>query len=393
MPDTRSGKKYNKILLDKCKKFNNNKSYEQFVQLISMNPLYHDRNKCKECGKELYYSNIEFIGPFQEYPTFSKGTTPYTQKIINNKVYHLCICEECMKKKFPEWESKNKSRIFNMPNKYSQYAFDIPDNILNIKNQELCARTLQSFIRKYGENEGNKRWNNYCNKQRYTNTFEYKHSKYGMTEEEFKQFNKSRACTLENFINRYGEDEGNKRWENYIKRESYTNTKEYFIETYGEILGIKKWNNFNNAKKMYLGYSRISQELFFQLCEQEIFKNHNIFFAEHGGEYEIETLSGNRYYLDFYDDDLKIAIEFNGILFHPKPTQYNASDIFKYPFTTKEFLVQDLWNKEKTRIQKLKDEYGITLFIVWEDDYKSNKNKCICDIINKVIEIKNERTI
>lgn len=393
MPDTRSGKSLNKELGDRCKEFNNNKTYNKFIELLNDNPKYINRNKCRICGNDLFYDNVEFIGPYQKYPTLSKGTTPFSYKTINGVKYNLHVCEKCMREKFPEWDEKNKSKIFNMPNKYSSYAFGIPEDEILLKKNELCIRSKEGFVEKYGSTEGEKRWNEYREKQRYTNTFEYKHKKYGITEEEFEKFNKSRACTLENFINRYGEDEGLIKWKNYIKRESYTNTKEYFIEEYGEDIGTKKWDNFNNAKKIYLGYSQISQELFYSLLKQEVFSFHEIYFAEHGGEYEIENSSGKKYYLDFFDKTANICIEFNGVRYHPKPGLYNDTDIFKSLFNKKEYLVKDLWDKEQKRIDDLESEFGIRTIIVWEDDYKKNKMKCICDIINKILELQYDRTI
>ena len=35
-----------------------NKSYDVFVDLITDNPYYEDRRKCKICGVELYYENV-----------------------------------------------------------------------------------------------------------------------------------------------------------------------------------------------------------------------------------------------------------------------------------------------------------------------------------------------
>lgn len=389
MPDTRSGKIYNKELKKLCDTFNTNKTYDGFVELLDSNPSYKNRNKCKVCSNDLFYENVEFKGPFQEYPTLARGTTPYSVKIINGKEYHLCVCENCMRNYFPEWDNKNKSRIFNLPNKYSQFAFNIPNDVLNSKKIELCSRTKEGFIKKYGVIEGEERWNSYTEKQRYTNTFEYKHQKYGMPADEFDKFNKNRACTLENFIKRYGEDEGNVKWKNYVKRQAYTNSKEYFIKEYGEILGTEKWNYFNTAKKDFLGYSKISQELFYTLIEQEVFKGHDIYFAEHGGEYEIETSSGKKYYLDFYDKILNISIEFNGIKYHPKPGIYNETDIFYTPFNKRGKLVKDLWRKEEQRKNDLRNEFGIIMITIWEDDYKENKRKCICNLINDILKIRN----
>lgn len=64
--------------------------------------------------------------------------------------------------------------------------------------------TKENFILKYGEQQGLIRWNNYCDKQRYSNTFQYKQQKLNWTKQQFTQYNKSRAVTLENLIAKHG---------------------------------------------------------------------------------------------------------------------------------------------------------------------------------------------
>ena len=389
MPIVNAGKKRNEELYQKCQCFNKNKTYDGFVELITNNPYYNNRNKCKICGGELYYSNVLFRGAFQEHPKIYSGTSPISTKTINGNVYKLCVCEKCMSEHFKEWDDiKNKSRVYNRPTKYAQFAFDIPEDVIYKKNMELCVRSLDSFIKKYGEVEGNKRWNDYVEKQRITNTFEYKHAKCGMTEEEFDRYNKNRSCTLDNFIKRYGENEGIEKWNKYRKKEAYCNTRKYFIETYGEIEGLKKWENFDNARKSNRGYSFISQEFFRSLISDPLFENHEIYFAERNYEYEVLTENGSLYYLDFYDKTIGICIEFNGLKFHPKPGKYKDDEIFNGLYKTSNKTVKELIEKEEKRNSDIEKELKATVITVWEDDYKHNKRQCIqntLDIIKKIV--------
>ena len=389
MPIVNKGKELDRELGRICKAFNDNKTYEGFVHLIDMNPEYTNRNVCKRCGKELYYSNVTFKGPYQEYPTFKGGTTPYSTKTIDGVIYNICTCEDCMRKEFPEWDTLNTSRVFNRPTVYAQYAFDIPESAIESKNKELCIRNLENFKRKYGDDEGEKRWNDYLEKQRYTNTFEYKHQKYGMTEEEFERYNKSRATTFNNFVERYGEEVAVIKWGEYIKKETYSISKEYFIEKYGNERGTKKWENFCNKRQSIGSYSKISQELFSTLIKNEVFNNHEIYFAELNNEYEILTSEHKLYYLDFYDKTLNLCIEFNGIKFHPKRGMYSADDKFTNPISNEVYSVSDIWKKEEQRKQILDKEFGIHTIVVWEDDYKMNKKACVCNLINEIIKYYN----
>lgn len=67
--------------------------------------------------------------------------------------------------------------------------------------------TLQRCIVMYGEELGRKKWKEYCDKQAYTNSQEYKK----MSDLEFKKYNKSRAITKENMIKKYGAEKGLKK--------------------------------------------------------------------------------------------------------------------------------------------------------------------------------------
>ena len=390
MPAVLTGKKRNNDMYKKCQDFNNNPSYEGFVNLIKDNPLYDNRRFCRICGGELYYSNVRFRGAYQQYPKIYQGTSPLSKKVINGVEYNICVCEKCMSEHFKEWNDiKNKSRVFNRPTQYAQYAYNIPEDVIYDKNNELCIRSLESFIKKYGDDEGKKRWDVYLEKQRITNTFEYKHEKYGMSEDEFDAYNKSRSSTLENFVKRHGEEDGLRLWEEYRKREAYCNTRKYFIETYGDVDGLKKWKNFDDSRKNIGCYSQISQELFNKLIDNDIFKGHEIYFADHNYEYEVLSNSGHLYYLDFYDKTINLCTEFNGVKFHPKPGKYNNDDVFEGLYNYSGKTVGELIERDNIRNEHIHKTIGAKIIVVWEDDYKHNKrstlNKLLSDI-KKYIE-------
>jgi hypothetical protein len=110
------------------------------------------------------------------------------------------------------------------------------------------AKTKENYINKFGEVEGIKRWESYCKKQSIVNTFEYKHKKYGWTKKQFDSYNKSRSVTLDNLISRHGEERGKHIWDKYRDRQSYTNSLEYFKEKLGMVDGERKWNEINFKK-------------------------------------------------------------------------------------------------------------------------------------------------
>lgn len=112
---------------------------------------------------------------------------------------------------------------------------------------ERTSITEKNLINKYGPEEGKKRWISYCDKQRKSNGLEYKQKKHGWSEVQFDEFNKSRAITLEKCIERHGEEEGRIKWDIYRDAQRYTNTLEYYIEKYGD-KGKEEWQKYNSEK-------------------------------------------------------------------------------------------------------------------------------------------------
>lgn len=409
---------YNPVKED-IKLFNENKTKENYVKLLEKYNVYTDRPKCRICGEDIFYQNTQLKSSGDTIRLFSdRGYSHITTRNMGNTIYHLSVCEDCLYKKFPECvDYPHKGKLFMAANKYTQFAFDIPKDILLEFSKAKNGNSREKFIKKYGEEEGSRRWDSYCKnlalteekfinmygeeeglrrwddyrkKQSITNTFEYKQEKYGWTKEQFDEFNKSRAVTIENMVKKYGEEEGVKKFNDYCDRQRYTNTREYFIKEHGEEKGNEKWLNFVNARMDIGAYSLSSQRLFDELISKnsDMFNGHEIYYATHNNEYEIITSDKKMYYLDFYDKTLNICIEFNGEAFHPNPIKYTETDIFKSPFDTQGVLVKDVWDKEQKRYNDLKNEFGINTIVVWERDYNKSLTDTIQYIISEILKIK-----
>lgn len=378
-------KKYNNLNKALIDNFIQNKTVEEYTNILNTNSEYDNRQKCRLCGKDIFYNNVSFSGVCSDKIRIKGGTSHLSLKNINGKIYYISVCEACMRRMFPELKYKNLSRIYNIPTKYAQYAFDVPDEEMHTKLRELCVRSKESFNAKYGIGEGQIRWENYLEKQRITNTFEYKHEKYGMSLEKYNEYNKSRACTLENFVKRYGNEEGTKRWHDYCYREAYTNSLNYYIDKYGNE-GETKWNAMVKSKHTN-GYSKISQGLFNELMKYDILANHEIYFRDYNREFEIiDNLNGRIYYLDFYDKTVNLCVEFNGNAFHPKETEYSEDDMFSNPFMKTPKRAGDIRKIEKERNDYLRNYLGMEVIIVWEDEYRKTPKEIIKRIINTIKE-------
>lgn len=238
--------------------------------------------------------------------------------------------------------------------------------------------SLESFIRKYGEEEGKKR---------------------------YQISNKKKSNTLENFIKRHGEDEGTLRYNRFIQNVKYSLSLKYYIDRYGVEEGRKKYTEINKKKvlnienfirkygneeglnkfkeykiKFYnllkIPYSKISVIFFNELRER--LKKENLIFEKiycFDNEYCF-YLNEQDYkcaYPDFYIKDINFAIEFYGDYWHRHPEKYNDVESNR------------IRENDKKRIKTIQDKFKTEFFIVWQSEYCKDKEDEIFNIIiNKI---------
>jgi len=164
------------------------------------------------------------------------------------------------------------------------------------------------------------------------------------------------------WVKKYGEEEANKKWRNYLEKLS----KSSYFRTYN------KQNNKN--------WSNISQELFWNIYSEISEKYKKIYFGELNHEYSCGIRSKN---FDFVVKDNKKVIEFNGDKWHANPKLYEEKEA---PFNFIGLTAKEIWEKDNEKINLAK-ERGYDVLIIWETDYKNNKQK----EINKCINFINEK--
>ena len=255
--------------------------------------------------------------------------------------------------------------------------------------------TLQKCVLMYGEELGNVAWKEYCDKQANSNTFEYKQEKYGWTKEKFDVYNASRAVTLENCVDRHGEEVGTKIFLDYCERQKYVGcAKEYFIEKYGEELGTQKYLEVNAQKSLTVenfirkygeidgpnkfrdyyenrssdSYSKVSQVLFDAIYERMNNKDH-VHYATLNKEFTKYDNENKRcYFYDFVCSQRQKVIEFNGITYHAKS---QTDESFRNPFNV-ELTAKEVYDTEQIKLDLIKN-LGFEVFIVWEDLYYQDR--------------------
>ena len=373
---------------DICEKYNNSTNIEEKTKLSYMLPseLFCT---CRICGKRIINSNFNVgINTKRLYITNNVPAIKY--RIIDGIKHELSCCEDCLKEHFKDCLPKSHKYYFMKANKYGAYCFNYTED----EYKKICSQTVgvteKSMIRKWGEVEGKKRWEEYCKKQAETNTFKYKQEKYGWTKEQFDEFNKSRAVTLELCIERHGEEEGKKLWDAYCERQRYTNSLEYMIKEYGEEEGTKKYNNFASTRAQFgimalnagLGFSKISQTMFNIILEKlnELNINNDIYYETLNYEYKIQYTPIKCFKLDFYDKTKNLVIEFLGDYWHANPANYKSGDIINRHGTYVN--VNSIWEADKIRKNNIYKQLNNPIYIeIWESDWNKDPEKVISDIL------------
>jgi len=259
---------------------------------------------------------------------------------------------------------------------------------------------LDKMIFIYGKEDGIKKFDEYRERQAYTNTYEYKKLKYGMSLDEYNIYNKSRAVTLENLIKKYGEDEGRTKYNKYCERQAFTNTIEYFgeerykkvnrlkshtlnvyIQRYGEELGKIKLLEFFERNICINSYSKISQELFKKVENILTTKERQyLYYAQKNKEYGL--LCEDKCFLyDFVCTDLKFCIEYHGDHYHGNPLIYKPDDYLRGRGCTK-IKVKDKWEYDNKKINWLKNQRNYDTVIVWDSEWRSEPDIVMAKISN-----------
>lgn len=383
---------FDKLFLDELndeliyyiKLFNSSKNTNEKIDIATHIPDIFP--KCRFCGAKIINSN--FVICFNLKEKWIKLQTPqiYCREINGNK-YYLSCCESCLLNHFQDCPPKGTKYYFMKANKYGAYCYGYSYE----EYKQICSMTVavteKAMIRKWGEELGIIKWKEYCNKQSIKNKYEYKKKHYNWTKEQFDEFNKSRAVTLKNLQNKYGDELGKKYFDDYVQKQRITKSKSYMINKYGEEYAnkinqskantlsnyIKKYGQTEGLKKYELMlshhrnyFSKMSQQ-FFNEIDKYISKKYTTYYATKNQEYGVNLLNNEYIRLDYFILELNLCIEFNGTYFHADPRFFNEND-YTNPYN-KVLTAKEIWERDNDRYNKLKQCRNIDTIVVWEYDY------------------------
>lgn len=267
------------------------------------------------------------------------------------------------------------------------------------------SNNLESFIRKYKDEEiAKEKYEEYKKFQSKKNTFEYKKEKYGWNIDEFIEYNKKRAVTLQNQVAKHGLEEGTNKYLKYTKSQAEAGTsKSYFMKKYGDAEGIRVYDEVCKSKALSLNkfislYGAIEGEKKYhekRLAHAQMISTVKIsqiqinitqfiinnyehpLFSCFSKEYGLWSHKLNCYFLyDIVCTKNKKCIEIQGDYWHCNPNKYHET--FYHPNIKR--TAKDIWNKDEIKKQEMLDK-GFDYLIVWEHDYNSDKEKVNREII------------
>ena len=254
----------------------------------------------------------------------------------------------------------------------------------------------QTHVARFGKVEGLIRYKVYGEKQRQSNSFEYKKIKHGWTKEQFDEFNKSRSVTYELCVARHGLEKGQEIWNTYVERQCYTNSIEYFKEKYSDD-GYEKWLEYNREKakgskiewimeKYNVGidqaldilssrhpksHSSIAEMTFIDSLEKSL--GYQIKYTARTKQFCIWNADLNTpCFYDVADSKLFKIIEFHGDYWHCNPVKYSANYVHPHSGCT----AKELWHRDYLKIKTATDR-GFQVKIVWWSEFENSPQQVI----------------
>jgi hypothetical protein len=130
-----------------------------------------------------------------------------------------------------------------------------------------------------------------------------------------------------------------------------------------------------------MGYSKISQELFYKILETyRVECKDKIKFATHNGEFKLENPKGGVYVYDFIDLTSNKIIEYNGDMYHANPKKYKKNDT-PHPYRKNKTSLE-IWESDKIKLMTAKNN-GYDVLVIWDSEYRwGNKEKVIKKCLN-----------
>ncbi len=287
----------------------------------------------------------------------------------------------------------------------TQYIIDFPEAELISENTrtKLSTNRVEYWVSKLGEEQGKIKYAEYTKFLGDKNKFEHKQQKLGWTIEQYNDYNANRANTQDNTIKRYGIIEGTQRWDAYRDKQRTAGISlDWFTAKYGDVVGREVWsrvcsskshtlNNYINrlgddlgTKKYFSWVDKLAQRGYIASKPEQLLVDllFNLPIIDDIWKiYSFKTkqfvMWCDKHHRPFMYDivitfPIKVCIEFHGDYWHCNPVKYNES--YTHPHRKK--TAKDIWIIDNTK-QELIESAGYRYITVWEKDWNQSQQQCM----------------
>lgn len=130
------------------------------------------------------------------------------------------------------------------------------------------------------------------------------------------------------------------------------------------------------------GVSSIAKEFCYSLHGKFDFCSNVYYYPDEFGKLIKE--SKKYVFYDYVDTRRMVCVEFNGNWWHANPETYSPDDILMGKTAS------EIWKRDAIKLQTIED-FGFRTFVVWEKDYKKNKEEVIQTIYEEIILHENSK--
>jgi hypothetical protein len=222
---------------------------------------------------------------------------------------------------------------------------------LFLEKTSKCIVTTDIMLKRYGE-EKTQQWK----RERTVNKLDVLEERHGkedaiLLKEKYlrnwkesikkrKELGWNNGLKLEDQIKKHGEIEGLGRWNKKSQKQKNRFSKKWYIEKYGENGGEVKWEEYKTRMKVlsekaiktnHKSYSNASQKLFKEILYSLTLDGSQVFYHDNNGEKIIKRYEKSKY-IGYYSLDFVFGnknIEYDGEYWHRNKKEYDGNrDLF-----------------------------------------------------------------
>lgn len=330
------------IYLDFKSKNKKDNGSDLFYQALYGREWEKRKKYINDLSKNTYESFVKRYGDEADlkWKEFKEKHTESTKHRKENMIKKngLEKTEEILKKQYENVAFKNSS----------EYVYENYENPEEEIKRRKSNTSLESFIGRFGLEDGTHKYNKHCERISYTSSLEYYKEKYG--------------------------NDGESKWNQYIEKQRFDSSEMGFIERFGNIEGKERYKNkMEKWSKSNSSISKASLKFFSEL--NNMLEDHLVFGE--GKELKLSDGKRNYFYDACYQD--KYAIEFHGDSFHGNPAIYGPEDNC-HPFD-KDIQAHQLWEADAKKAD-VANKNGYIYIYFWE---KENPTQAYTTLLSKGI--------